>query len=222
MNVFLHGGPGFTKDYMQGFFATTPDGFFFTQRSPIQSIDQAIDDLRQKIGSSQDVALVGHSWGGVLALEYVRRFGNVRALALLSVPLSHECETDFLNEKERLGLRELTLEQTFLSKSEMNSTPCLQAFHGIFATLDPASLQNLAYGYWDRFDVRPVVAQAQVPLMFVFGSEDLRVPARIQRQGAALNPRSQTLVIDGAGHFPFLLPEHRTQVQSALLGLLKN
>lgn len=86
--LLLHGGPAFTHDYLQAFESFMPvagvEYYFYDQLGSGRSDKPEDDDLwtiprfvsevdqvRQAIGGTKDnFCLYGHSWGGILAMEY--------------------------------------------------------------------------------------------------------------------------------------------------------
>ncbi len=96
--IVLHGGPGYDFRYLLSFRAMADDYhvIFYDQRgsglSPrvhpdALTIDQAIRDLEAVIdyySADEEVLLIGHSWGGLIASHYVARHPEkVEKLALL-------------------------------------------------------------------------------------------------------------------------------------------
>src|SRR5512135_1552196 len=108
--VVLHGGPDFSHAYFLPELDRLADSFrliYYDQRGrgrsaegvgpedvSIDSEMRDLDALRRYFGL-ESVAVLGHSWGGVLALEYaIRHPNNVSHLILLNTaPASHQ---DFL------------------------------------------------------------------------------------------------------------------------------
>lgn len=220
MNIFIHGGPGF-DDYLERAFDQTPiRGQFYTQNRPIADMAQAVQELSEKITTPS--ALIGHSWGGVVALEYLRKYGDgkVTALVLISTPISYHCETDFVEECK---VRQITPgtgpEMIFLSREERSHNECLQELKNVFASFDPRSLENLQQ-YFNVFDCRETLSKLQIPVLIAFGSEDIRVPVRVQRDYRKLNPQADITEIPEAGHFPFLRKEDRQTLIRAIHAFL--
>lgn len=219
MNLFIHGGPGF-QEYLRPYFSAIPDGRFYGQKSPIETVDEAVQELGTQIGARPGVNLIGHSWGAILALEYASKHANVKSLVLMSAPLSFECEKDFAEEAQKRGLANPTPVDFFLSSEERKDPACISAIEKMMATFNPASIQNIFENYWSRFDLRPALSKLKIPVLVTYGSEDIRVPASKQREYRKLNPKIKTAEISGAGHFPFLLKAHRDELHKLLLGFL--
>lgn len=56
----------------------------------------------------------------------------------------------------------------------------------------------------DRFDLRDELPRLTVPSLWISGRRDRLVPARAMPAAAALAPHARSVVIDNAGHAPFL------------------
>lgn len=103
--VLIHGGPGGTSDYFEPILSLSVDrpilvynqlgslkskDFDATQdKSKLWNKDRFLDELScvVKSLSVEKVDLLGHSWGGVLALEYAAKFPDKVVHLVLSSPL---------------------------------------------------------------------------------------------------------------------------------------
>lgn len=56
----------------------------------------------------------------------------------------------------------------------------------------------------DRLDLRDELAQLRVPSLWIAGRRDRLIPAGAMPAAAAMTPGARSVVIDGAGHAPFL------------------
>src|SRR5690606_28621486 len=91
--LLLHGGPGATHEYFEGFDSFLPGAgveyYYYDQlgsaysdqpddMTPFLSIDhyvEEVEQVRQALGlDSSNFYLLGHSWGGVLAIEYALKY----------------------------------------------------------------------------------------------------------------------------------------------------
>lgn len=97
--LLLHGGPGMSHEYLECFESFVPDAgieFFYYDQLGCNNSDQPqdpglwtlegylkeVEDVRRGLGLESFV-LYGHSWGGVLAIEYALRYPqHLRALVI--------------------------------------------------------------------------------------------------------------------------------------------
>jgi proline iminopeptidase len=91
--LLLHGGPGATHEYFEAFDSWFPGAgieyYYYDQlgsaysdqpkdMAPLLSIDRYVDEVEQVRQAlhldKDDFCLLGHSWGGVLAIEYALKY----------------------------------------------------------------------------------------------------------------------------------------------------
>lgn len=115
--LFLHGGPGATHEYFLPFVEELANLFklvFFDQRGcgrserltdrsryNIPEMIEDIEGLRQKLRLDR-INLLGHSFGGLLALGYALKYGgNLRSLILVGSAASSAEMNEFYDEVRR-------------------------------------------------------------------------------------------------------------------------
>jgi proline iminopeptidase len=105
--LLLHGGPGFSHEYLEAFDSYFPGAgieyYYYDQLGSAYSDQPDDDDLwtiprfvdeveqvRQALGlNKDDFYLYGHSWGGILALEYALKYQqNLKALIISNMMAS--------------------------------------------------------------------------------------------------------------------------------------
>jgi proline iminopeptidase len=105
--LLLHGGPGATHEYFEGlendlaaagveFFYYDQLGSTFSDQptdTSLWTIDRFVDEVEQvRVGLGLDkdnFYLLGHSWGGILAVEYALRHGeHIKGLIISSMMMS--------------------------------------------------------------------------------------------------------------------------------------
>jgi proline iminopeptidase len=91
--LLLHGGPGATHEYFEAFDSWFPGAgieyYYYDQlgsaysdqpkdMAPLLSIDRYVDEVEQVRQAlhldKDDFCLLGHSWGGILAIEYALKY----------------------------------------------------------------------------------------------------------------------------------------------------
>lgn len=105
--LLLHGGPGFTHEYFEALEGYLPaDGIEFIYYDQLGSAfsDQPndpdlwttprfveeVEQVRRALGLNHDnFYLLGHSWGGILAVEYALKYGaNLKGLIISNMMMS--------------------------------------------------------------------------------------------------------------------------------------
>lgn len=214
--IFLHGGPGF-KDYLRPFFQDLESKCSCLFYDQIRGPQVKLEDLLLQLNNVLDSApgkrvLIGHSWGGILALEYASRHpGKLDGLVLMSTGLSHRhFHDEFKAERARQGLTNGNRDDIFLSSNERADwTTFLQQ---TWETFSEDTFNALTASYLKDFDVTPHLRECKMPIINIFGELDVRFPARIGRTFKNENSRLTNFEIEGAGHFPFLRQDKRREI----------
>jgi proline iminopeptidase len=123
--LLLHGGPGFTHDYFECFEDFLPkEGieFYYYDQLGVGNSDipsdtslwnipryvEEVEQVRKGLGL-EDFYLLGHSWGSMLAMEYLQKYQSHVKAAVLSnmtagiksyISYSDKQKNEFLSKKE--------------------------------------------------------------------------------------------------------------------------
>lgn len=214
--IFLHGGPGF-KDYLKPFFSGLTEKFnciFYDQLQGagvrVENLLSELDEIMMKIPGEK--VLVGHSWGGILAIEYASLLPkSVSGLVLMNTGLnSKHWSEEYHQELKRLGMEEAPMEKIFLTDSELKTG--LPFLMQVEKTFSEPTFESLNEGYLGHFDTTSRFKNLQMPILNIFSEKDLRFPAYIARTFKDSNPNVRDFEIKNAGHFPFLMEEGRWQI----------
>ncbi len=214
--IFLHGGPGF-KDYLKPYFTQLEKKFnciFYDQiRGPKVTIDAQIGELHSLVlKSSQQVILIGHSWGGVLATKYASEHEDKLAgLVLMSTRLNaSQWRDEFRAELKNLGLEDASPEEIFLTPAELEvGKPVLDATGESFSE---ETFDNIFSTYLSNYDLTKEFQNLQIPVLNIFGEKDVRFPKRVAKSLQNLKRDVTELELANTGHFPFLLIENREKI----------
>ena len=232
--VVLHGGPGASLDYLRpqldALVSTDRDLFYYDQRGggrstlppgwPAAGIDTHLADLDRVVDASRSAspaakpALVGYSWGGLLALYYALRSPEKIARLLLLAPAPPWAEARERIKPNMKAAAERPEAKAFVASLDRTDRRQRFASAVVGYFFDPAraleltpfvSRERAERAAWDSvagYDLRPELAGLAVPTLVVHGIED-PVPIDGSRELCRLS--GATLVeIDHCGHCPFI------------------
>jgi pimeloyl-ACP methyl ester carboxylesterase len=153
--------------------------------------------------------VVGHSFGGVLALAlYRRRPELVRTLVLVSAyagwagSLPPGAVEERIRQAERLAaLPPEEVVAGFLPTLFAASPPADLAADAadMIAGFHPAGVRALLHAF-GRSDLRDVLPRIAVPTLLVWGEHDRRSPPAVGEDFRARIPGAELVVVAGAGH----------------------
>jgi proline iminopeptidase len=242
--VLLSGGPGFSPDYLEpladGLRGKSGDRSFVllhqrgTGRSTVAKYDAAtmglktlvgdLEALRKELGLER-LTIVGHSFGGILSMMYVREHPDrVAALALVDsggptlasvAKFASNLEARFTDEEKALirtwsapakvaedrkrAVLELTKAKTpayFADRTK--AKPLVDA-------MDESSFNDAAFWAIAQqmmvLDLREGLEKLKAPVLVVHGRQD---PLESAEEVHAAFPGSKLTYIDDAGHFPWI------------------
>lgn len=239
--ILLTGGPGYSGDYFEDMAlrlrehhrVILPDQRG-TGRSVINPWDASlltieasvadVEALRAHSGAEQ-VVLVGHSWGGVLAMAYAAHHaGHVRALVLIG---SGGAASDWQmrysqNIVSRLNQEDLAA--LMKAQAKMATDP-EAAMVGAIRAMAPAMIVDREFairstdeysgpatltpavtlamqGWLGRYDLGDGLTQVEAPVLIVQGEQD-PIGEKTARDIADIFSRSELHFVAEAGHEPF-------------------
>ena len=244
--IVLHGGPGLGSGYLMSGLTMPdfpPEGFrwvVYDQRGSGRStgaetpanlnIDRFVEDLEAvRAASGQEkVAILGHSFGGLLALHYAARYPeHVAAMILLDPdPASRELWAQYEERVEaRTGDEARGVMEAISAQENWEISPrALEIYYGarfesyfgdpqvarglmlgleqnVFGNF-PGTAQAIraSLGDWDIFDSLGVI---DAPTLILTGDASIFPPEAHERLRDAL-PDARLVVLPGVGHFPHM------------------
>jgi pimeloyl-ACP methyl ester carboxylesterase len=191
-----------------------------------------VDDLTRMLDSEQvdDVVLAGSSMGGYVAMAHqCRHPGRVRALALLGtradadspqVAAGREAFARMVLDPVARPALVASLKPKLVGATTRAGRPeVLAELSSMVDSVDPRSLAWAQRAIAVRPDFCDAMRAADVPSVVVMGDEDELVSLPEARRLAEALPRSELVVLPGAGHLtPMESPD---AVTAALVGLLR-
>ncbi len=239
--LVLHGGPGMEHDYLLPGLPIISAGhrfIFFDQRScgrtqspfdsSLMTIPQFVEDIESvrqslKLGKMN---LMGHSWGGLLALFYAVKYPDrLKSLILISpAGASADYEKEFVqNIKSRRKAKDDAELKLLSSVPGFDKTPRLvEQWYKVYfrpyffdaaladslvVKLSQQSIDVDAHGWlfrgMEHYDIHDQLDAVRVPALIVHGKRD-PLPASCSERIHEHLPESELVLIDRCGHFPYV------------------
>lgn len=257
--IVIHGGPGMDQGYLLPGMAELSQKHqvvFYDQlgcgRSTATVIDEShitinsfvedIETLRKAL-KFEKVTIVGHSWGGMLAMHYAVKYPkNIKKLVLMNTVASSGIH-DFVEELEKRTLPSAgEFEKLKVSQEFINSDPqAIAQYYRLFFQYyfhNPKDLEKLnlqlepkgaATGakvakileesifvkYTDQHDD---LQKLKIPTLIIHGESDV-IPMSAANSMAHSIRGSKLVVLKNCGHFPYI--EQPTQWLDAVERFLK-
>jgi len=173
--LVIHGGPGATHDYLKilSQFAPRQSVIFYDQlgslKSPVKDADQRLWTLDRFVCEIESLAdglcletfdLLGHSWGGALAVEYALKHPDrvhrlVLASPLLSTPLWEEHSQRLLKELPKDARRIILEHERAGTTAAQEYQDAAMVFYRRFVCMMPQWPAELEFSFehlnWDVY-----------------------------------------------------------------------
>jgi proline iminopeptidase len=256
--LVVHGGPGMDHTYLLPGMSALSWPYpliLYDQRgggrtqgvvdASTVSFDRFLDDIdviRDSLRLGKMI-LLGHSWGGLLAMRYAARHPDrVRALILMNTAEPGQRYRARALEISQRRLAPDSAAFNRLARSEAfrrgDSSAVNSLLRLVFRTqfadtskanllqirLDPRTAQNmskvatLVMGPLGAFDMWNVAADIRVPTLIIHGTADA-IPIDMPRELARTIRGAQFIVIEDVGHFPYI--EKPNETSSAINEFLR-
>jgi proline iminopeptidase len=239
--VLLSGGPGFSPEYLRPLAEVLGNRYTFvlfhqrgTGKSVMEKTDMAalelkklvadVDALRREL-KQEKLTIVGHSFGGILAMMYAREHPErIRALALLDSggPTLASVEKFNTNLNARFTAED-NLKIKEWSDAERMKSDHKRAILEITKAKTPAYFADRAKArllmdpmtedtfndavFWSvalqmmGLDLRAGLEKVQAPMLVLHGKQD---PLETAEELRATFPKATFVLVENAGHFPWL------------------
>lgn len=243
--IAIHGGPGNSSDYMLSLETLQRDDLAivtYDQRGTGRSSQppkgygllEYVEDLeavRKAIGSEQ-VHLLGHSWGGIVAMRYATVYPH-RVRSIILMGSGPPDAADARVAQASLGQRVAQLQQQGVIASELPSNSgellraILPAYFSDAGFELPEALAHMSFNqaasdqtYADlgSWDFRAEVGRLEHAVLMLWGEDDpFGIAMAEATQSAMSSADVQFVVLDACGHFWHECPDaFFSQVRSFL------
>lgn len=256
--IVLHGGPGLSHDYFLPHIEPLSEEFrliLFDQRGmgrssveldsdsfSMQLLIEDIEALRKELGF-ETIHLMGHSWGGIMAMHYAVAYPESLSSLILcnSMPATSEFDellgSNFAQVYQRQRMSDLEPLQRRVEEGSRDITlherlMQLQFRPAFYDTADGNRLHlNLQESYFRTQELLPYLQSGEQPAPLYPSLRDLQLPVLILRGEMEaipveadlwlleILPDASLVSIDRAGHFPFI--EQPEEFMVSLTGFLR-
>ena len=244
--VVLHGGPGLDQSYLlpqMMELAKNHEVIFYDQRGSGRSVDalsnastlnidqftKDLEALRAKF-KLKKMILVGHSWGGLLAMNYsVTHPSKVSALILINTgPADYNGYKGFIvefNKKTQSVINEIKPLFRYQDFEKLNTAQISDLYKKLFTTYfyDPKNIVKLTVSMNEKaaksgfkvgeavakvwvnpdFSLLPQLKKLDVPTLIIHGDEDI-VPVESARDIQKAIPNAHLINLSHCGHFAYI------------------
>lgn len=237
----LHGGPGFPHDYFECFEDFLPQKgieFYYYDQLGVGNSDQPddvslwtvdryreeVEQVRRGLGLER-FYLFGHSWGGMLGIEYALSYQNhLKALVISNMTASVPSYVAYVNElRSKLSEEDRRILEKFEAKGEYDAPEYQQVIFGKIYTqyilrLDPwpepverafkkfnAKIYNtmqgpnefVVTGNFKDWDRWNDLPKIKVPTLLIGAIHDEMRPDDIRKMGKLI-PNSRVVILNGS------------------------
>lgn len=213
--IVLHGGPGLDHTYLTHglkFIEDDRNLIFYDQKTcpdyhcekNYPSMQDLILELEEKTSKFKEYGLITHSWGGLLALEFIRKTKHLPQEVIFITPVPLKQQRMALAFSELYNRVEISDRKFF--ESQPNEEACLQSLpkilryyyfdqkeHAYSGKHCNSYLSPKLFGELGHFDSVSVLERLPKQTLWIRGVKDIFSP----------DPEVKWVEIPKAGHFPF-------------------
>jgi pimeloyl-ACP methyl ester carboxylesterase len=231
--IFLHGWAGsltdwaFSERHFESGLVYDAAGFGQSQIAPSReknadySLSRYVEDLRALLDAEgiETARLVGHSWGGVVAMEFAARYPQ-RVSRLVAIGSAYFDPQNWLHIlfkwisyliawllvllkkplRRSTKLRRQAARRYFYRQPDTATLDHLMS--AVLASGNRALVQTLLAGYQVRF--KRVCPAIKCPALYLGCDRDVVAPYRFVTPFQRLTPGSRDFMLRECGHFPML------------------
>jgi pimeloyl-ACP methyl ester carboxylesterase len=176
-----------------------------------------------------EVVLVGHSMGGYIAFEFLRRWRDrVRGLVLVDTRAeadtaegkkARDATASTVRDQGAAAIAEAMLPKMLAASTLSGAPATVKEVRSMMAATPVAGMVGALGAMRDRPDSSPMLSGlAGLPTLVIVGDEDELTPPAQARDMADSIPGASLVVIRSAGHLPSL--ERPVETTDALLAFL--
>jgi pimeloyl-ACP methyl ester carboxylesterase len=161
----------------------------------------------------KEVVIAGHSMGGYVALNFVAENENVvKGLVLFHSHGNADSEQAKENRRRTIeivrnnrgGFIKMFIPDLFDQRYVDRYSDDIRKLINIAADMTPEAIIAALAGMRDRPDQRQFLTKIKIPVLFIIGKQDSRMPAEMILEQAMLPQHSETLLLECVGHMGYI------------------
>jgi len=192
--------PGFGKSGMLG--------EIHTMETFADSVKTVLDQLK-----ISECVIIGHSMGGYISLVFSEKYPEM--LKGLGIFHSHAAEDDPVGKKNRdrgiaaiiqnhVGFAREFIQDLFAPENVRKLSTEINIFKERAGKISKEAIIAAMAGMRDRTSKLDVLAAIDVPVLFIAGKQDTRIPLKKVMEQVILPKHAELLVLGNVGHMGFL------------------
>ena len=262
--LLLHGGPGFTHDYFECFEDFLPQAgieFYYYDQLGVGNSDiptdtslwtisryvEEVEEVRQGLGL-ENFYLLGHSWGSMLAMEYLQKYqSHVKATVLSNMTAGIKSYVSYADKlKQELFTPQEIKTYDSLDKLQLYASPEYQGllmgklYANVACRLDPwpeplmrafkkantaiyIQMQGVdefhVTGNFKNWEMWDRLPNIKIPTLVIGGEKDEMNPEDMRKEGKLI-PNSRTYLCPNGSHLSMY--DDQQNYFNNLIGFLKD
>lgn len=195
-------------------------GFGGTSLGEIKSLSEVANWLKNELPENRLLYLVGHSLGGYVSLEFLRRFPKrLAGLCLFHSTSTEDSEEKKENRERTISFVEKNGKESFLKQfvNSLFASEFLRENFGNHQKMDRIALQTpvkviIEYTRWmkDRPAYTELLAKSELPILFIAGDQDQFIAQEVTFSESERVPDSKMVVLKDCGHLGMLEAPQRS------------
>jgi pimeloyl-ACP methyl ester carboxylesterase len=163
--------------------------------------------------------MVGHSMGGYTTLEFARQFPDmIKGFVLFHSHASADTEEARENRRRTINIVKLDkagfikefIPDLFAEENDEKFADEIVALQKSAAETPPQGIIAALEAMRDRSGKIELLLNAQVPVLFIAGKEDKRIPVQNVMAQAILPKHAEVLILGNVGHMGFIEARNET------------
>ncbi len=172
-------------------------------------LDASVTEMAESVlvTAPERFTLVGHSLGGIVALEVARRapqrvsgLGLINSSAREPTAAQLKAWSDLRTRVETGQFEGLVHEQALLNAGPKAPASVVESATRMGQAIGAPALLRQLSAQSTREDMRPVLSSLEMPILVVSGALDAICPLERQTEIASLSPNAAQVTIQGVGH----------------------